>query len=253
MFYYVKFIYVIKSRKFVGKKIVLVILGSIVVVECVKLVRELIRYGVEVYVVMSENVMKIIYFYVMEFVIGNFVVIEIIGFIEYVEFVGEYENKVDFVFVCFVIVNIILKIVCGIDDIFVIMVVIMVFVYIFIMIVLVMYLMMYDYLIVKENIEKLKKFGVEFIELCFEEGKVKVVLIEEIVYCVIRKFYFKSFEGKCVFVIVGVIREYIDLICYIINVSSGKMGVVIVEEVEFRGVEVMFICIKSSVLSFVEN
>ncbi len=93
---------------------------------------------------------------------------------------------------------------------------------------------MYDHPIVKENIEKLKKLGVEFIEPRFEEGKAKVASIEEIVYRVIRKLHPKSLEGKRVLVTAGATREYIDPIRYITNASSGKMGVAIAEEAEFR-------------------
>ncbi|WP_209477988.1 bifunctional phosphopantothenoylcysteine decarboxylase/phosphopantothenate--cysteine ligase CoaBC [Thermococcus stetteri] len=253
MLHHVKLIYATKSRKLVGKKIVLAIPGSIAAVECVKLARELIRHGAEVHAVMSENAQKIIHPYAMEFATGNPVVTEITGFIEHVELAGEHENKADLILVCPATANTISKIACGIDDTPVTTVVTTAFSHTPIMIAPAMHSTMYDHPIVKENIEKLKKLGVEFIEPRFEEGKAKVASIDEIVYRVIRKLHPKSLKGKRVLVTAGATREYIDPIRYITNASSGKMGVAIAEEAEFRGAEVTLIRTKGSVPSFVEN
>ncbi len=253
MLHHVKLIYATKSRKLVGKKIVLAIPGSIAAVECVKLARELIRHGAEVHAVMSENAQKIIHPYAMEFATGNPVVTEITGFIEHVELAGEHENKADLILVCPATANTIGKIACGIDDTPVTTVVTTAFAHTPIMIAPAMHSTMYEHPIVVENIEKLKKLGVEFIGPRFEEGKAKVASIDEIVYRVIRKLHPKSLEGKRVLVTAGATREYIDPIRYITNASSGRMGVAIAEEADFRGAEVTLIRTKGSVPSFVEN
>ncbi len=253
MLHHVKLIYATKSRKLVGKKIVLAIPGSIAAVECVKLARELIRHGAEVHAVMSENAQKIIHPYAMEFATGNPVVTEITGFIEHVELAGEHENKADLVLVCPATANTIGKIANGIDDTPVTTVVTTAFAHTPIIIAPAMHSTMYDHPIVVENIEKLKKLGVEFIEPRFEEGKAKVASIEEIVYRVIKKLYRKDLAGKRVLVTAGATREYIDPIRYITNASSGKMGVAIAEEAELRGAEVTLIRTRGSVPSFVEN
>lgn len=253
MLHHVKLIYATKSRKLVGKKIVLAIPGSIAAVECVKLARELIRHGAEVHAVMSENAQKIIHPYAMEFATGNKVITEITGFVEHVELAGEHENKADLVLVCPATANTISKIACGIDDTPVTTVVTTAFAHTPIMIAPAMHSTMYDHPIVKENIEKLKKLGVEFIGPRFEEGKAKVASIEEIVYHVIKKLHKKDLSGKRVLVTAGATREYIDPIRFITNRSSGKMGVAIAEEAEFRGAEVTLIRTKGSVPSFVEN
>ena len=253
MLHHVKLIYATKSRKLVGKKIVLAIPGSIAAVECVKLARELIRHGAEVHAVMSENAQKIIHPYAMEFATGNPVVTEITGFIEHVELAGEHENKADLILVCPATANTIGKIACGIDDTPVTTVVTTAFSHTPIMIAPAMHSTMYEHPIVRENIEKLRKLGVEFIGPRFEEGKAKVASIDEIVYRVIRKLHPKSLEGKRVLVTAGATREYIDPIRYITNASSGRMGVAIAEEADFRGAEVTLIRTKGSVPSFVEN
>jgi len=253
MLHHVKLIYATKSRKLVGKKIILAIPGSIAAVECVKLARELIRHGAEVHAVMSENAQKILHPYAMEFATGNKVVTEITGFVEHVELAGEHENKADLVLVCPATANTISKIACGIDDTPVTTVVTTAFAHTPIMIAPAMHSTMYEHPIVRENIEKLKKLGVEFIGPRFEEGKAKVASVEEIVYRVIKKLHRKDLAGKRVLVTAGATREYIDPIRFITNKSSGKMGVALAEEAEFRGAEVTLIKTKGSVPSFVEK
>ncbi|ASI98999.1 bifunctional phosphopantothenoylcysteine decarboxylase/phosphopantothenate--cysteine ligase CoaBC [Thermococcus celer] len=253
MLHHVKLIHATKSKKLLGKKIVLAIPGSIAAVECVKLARELIRHGAEVHAVMSENARKIIHPYAMEFATGNPVVTEITGFIEHVELAGEHENKADLVLVCPATANTIGKIACGIDDTPVTTVVTTAFAHTPIMIAPAMHSTMYDHPVVKDNIEKLKKLGVEFVGPRFEEGKAKVASTEEIVYRVIKKLHPKTLEGRRVLVTAGATREYIDPIRYITNASSGRMGVAIAEEADFRGADVTLIRTRGSVSSFVEN
>jgi len=237
-----------KSRKLAGKRIVLAIPGSIAAVECVKLARELIRHGAEVHAVMSESAQRIIHPHAMEFATGNPVVTEITGFVEHVELAES-----DLVLVCPATANTIGKIACGIDDTPVTTVVTTAFARAPVMIAPAMHSTMYEHPIVVENIEKLKSLGVEFIGPRFEEGKAKVASIDEIVYRVIRKLHPKSLEGKRVLVTAGATREYIDPIRYITNASSGRMGVAIAEEADFRGAEVTLIRTKGSVPSSVEG
>ncbi|AEH24821.1 bifunctional phosphopantothenoylcysteine decarboxylase/phosphopantothenate--cysteine ligase CoaBC [Pyrococcus yayanosii] len=253
MLHHVRLIYATKSRKLVGKKIILAIPGSIAAVECVKLARELIRHGAEVHAVMSESAQKIIHPYAMEFATGNPVITEITGFIEHVELAGEHGNKADLILVCPATANTISKIACGIDDTPVTTVVTTAFPHTPIMIAPAMHESMYRHPIIRENIEKLKRLGVEFIGPRFEEGKAKVASIDEIVYHVIKKLHRKDLAGKRVLVTAGATREYIDPIRFITNASSGKMGVAMAEEADFRGAEVTLIRTKGSVPSFVEN
>ncbi|AIF69003.1 phosphopantothenoylcysteine decarboxylase [Palaeococcus pacificus DY20341] len=253
MLHHVELIHATKSKKLLGKKIVLAIPGSIAAVECVKLARELIRHGAEVHAVMSESAQKIVHPYAMEFATGNKVVTEITGFIEHVELCGEHDKKADLVLVCPATANTISKIACGIDDTPVTTVVTTAFAHTPIMIAPAMHATMYEHPIVKENIEKLKRVGVEFIGPRFEEGKAKVASIDEIIYYVIKKLHKKDLEGKRVLITAGATREYLDPIRFITNKSSGKMGVALAEEAELRGAEVTLIKTKGSVPSFVEN
>jgi len=112
---------------------------------------------------------------------------------------------------------------------------------------------MYEHPIVKENIEKLKKFGVDFIDPILEEGKAKAPDIYYTTYRVIKALHKKDMKGKRVLVTAGATREYIDPIRFITSGSSGKMGVALAEEADLRGAEVTLIRTKGSVKSFVDN
>ncbi len=84
-----------KSRKLAGKRIVLGVTGSIAAVETVKLARELIRHGAEVFPVMTEAAQKIIHPNSLEFATGNAPVTEITGKVQHVAFCGDVREPAD--------------------------------------------------------------------------------------------------------------------------------------------------------------
>ena len=246
---HVQSIWATKSRKLVGKRIILAIPGSIGAVECVKLARELIRHGAEVHTVMTEKATEIITPTAMEFATGNPVVTEITGRIEHVTLA----ETSDLLLVYPATANTIGKIACGIDDTPVTTVATTAFTKMPILIAPAMHSSMYEHPIVRENVEKLKKLGVEFVDPIFEEGKAKAPNIYYTVYRVIKALHRKDLKGKRVLVTAGATREYIDPIRFITNGSSGKMGVALAEEADLRGAEVTLIKTKGSVKSFVEH
>lgn len=93
---------------------------------------------------------------------------------------------------------------------------------------------MYDNPVLKENIEKLKKYGYNFIEAdegflaCNVDAKGRMKEPEEIVKIVENYFLEekipKKFQGKKILITAGRTEEPIDPIRYISNLSSGKMG-----------------------------
>ncbi|MEM4539956.1 MAG: bifunctional phosphopantothenoylcysteine decarboxylase/phosphopantothenate--cysteine ligase CoaBC [Archaeoglobaceae archaeon] len=230
-----------ESRRLEGKKIVLGVTGSISAVECVKLARELARRGAEVFAVMSESAQKIIHPYALEFATGNKVVTEITGMIEHVNYLGS-EGFADLYLIAPATANTISKIANGIDD---------TPVTTFattalgakkpVLIAPAMHAAMIENPAVRENIEKLKKMGVEFIEPRFAEGKAKFPEIEKICLHVERKLYPKEFAGKKVLVTAGPTYEQIDPVRFISNRSSGLMGKEIALELWRRGAEVVLI------------
>jgi phosphopantothenoylcysteine decarboxylase/phosphopantothenate--cysteine ligase len=101
---------------------------------------------------------------------------------------------------------------------------------------------MYNHPILKENIKRLKAFGVEFVGPRIEEGKAKIASTQEIVEAVIRKLIIEQdFAGLKVLITAGPTVEHIDPVRVITNKSSGKMGVAIAEEALSRGAEVTLI------------
>lgn len=242
-----------KSSKLAGKEIVLGITGSIAAVESVKLSRELMRHGAEVYAVMSEDAKKIVHPYALEFGTGNPVVDEITGKVEHVSYAGDHDKKCHLILIAPATANTISKIAAGIDDTPVTTVVSTGFGKIPIIIVPAMHSSMYNNPIIAENIEKLKKYGVEFLTPQFEENKAKLPEIEDIVAAVIKRLSVKDFEGKKVLVTAGPTIEKIDDVRFITNKSSGLMGIKLAEEFDMRGAEVILILGPTQLNSYVKT
>ena len=242
-----------KSSKLDGKGIVLGVTGSIAAVESVKLSRELMRHGAEVYAVMSGDAKKIIHPYALEFGTGNPVVDEITGKIEHVSYAGEHDKRCDLILIAPATANTISKIASGIDDTPVTTVVSTGFGKIPIIIVPAMHNSMYKNPIILENIEKLKKYGIEFLTPKFEENKAKLPEIDDIVTAVIKKLYVKDFQDKKILITAGPTIEKIDDVRFITNKSSGLMGIKIAEEFDMRGAEVTLILGPTQLNSYVKT
>jgi len=228
-----------KSRKLAGKRIVLGVTGSIAAVETVKLARELIRYGAEVFPVMSDAAQKIIHPYSLEFATGHTPVTAIDGRVQHVTFCGDVSEPADLLLIAPATANTIGKVAYGIDD-----TPVTTFATTAIgskmpvIIVPAMHGSMYKHPIILENIEKLKEIGIEFIEPRLEEKKAKMPEIPQIVSTVIRVLGNGDLKGKKVLVIAGSTVEPIDDIRVITNKSSGATGVALAKSVFERGGDV---------------
>jgi phosphopantothenoylcysteine decarboxylase/phosphopantothenate--cysteine ligase len=232
----------IKSDVLKGKKIVVCVTGSIAAIESPKLVRELRRMGAEVHCVMSDNAQQIIHPYVLEWASDNEVVTKITGKVEHVKLAGEVPDKADLILIAPATSNTIGKIANGIDDTPVTTVATTAFGSdIPIVIVPAMHISMYNHPILQENIKKLKKHGVDFIEPRIDENKAKFPDTQKIINHIILKFTKKDLKGKKILVTAGPTTEDIDAVRYISNKSSGKMGVWLAEEAYKRGANVILI------------
>src|SRR2546422_6949291 len=106
---------------------------------------------------------------------------------------------------------------------------------------------LYDHPIAQENIARLKRIGVEFVEPEIVEGKAKIASTAKIVQAVITRLSFtrssqrRALEAHRVLVPAGPTVEHIDPVRIITNRSSGKMGVAIAEEAWSRGAETTLI------------
>lgn len=225
------------------KRIVLCITGSVAASESPEIARTLMRHGAEVFAAMSEMAQKIIHPYLIEWATGNDVVLELTGKIEHVALAGAHPKKADLILVAPATSNTISKIACGIDDTPVTSIVSSAFgSNIPIMIVPAMHESMYNHPILKENIFKLKRLGVEFVGPRIEEGKAKIANTEDIVNAVVNKLAGKrDFSGRHILITAGPTLEPIDPVRVITNRSSGKMGMAIAEEALARGAQVTLV------------
>ncbi|ABS41945.1 bifunctional phosphopantothenoylcysteine decarboxylase/phosphopantothenate--cysteine ligase CoaBC [Clostridium botulinum] len=107
---------------------------------------------------------------------------------------------------------------------------------------------MYKNPIVKNNIEKLKGFGYEFINpisgrlACGDVGEGKMADTEDIVEITDSMLYpIKDLIGRNILVTAGPTLAPIDPVRYITNKSSGKMGYSIAKEARDRGAKVTLV------------
>lgn len=229
----------IKSKKLLKKRIILAVTGSIAAVETVKLARQLIRHGADVYPVMSHSATKIIHPDSLWFATGKKPIIELTGATEHVSFCGKVEKPVDLLLICPCTANTISKIAHGIDD---------TSVTTFattaigsgvpILVVPAMHISMYNHKIVQKNIEKCKEMKIKFIEPLIEKNVAKMIEIDEIVSHVVREIGKKDFLKKKILIIGGPTNEKIDDIRIITNISSGKTALCLSKNAFFRGADV---------------
>ena len=115
--------------------------------------------------------------------------------------------------------------------------------------------MYYNQLVI-ENILKLKKLGVIFLDPEIIEGKAKILQPDKALKSVLE-FFTKStkkiLSGKNILVTSGGTMEYIDPVRVITNLSSGKMGNAIIKESLELGAHVTHIVGNSSVMCTSES
>jgi len=164
-----------KSKKLKGKRIVLAVCGSIAAIEAPKLARELMRHGVDIVCVLSESGQKIIHPWALECVTGKKTITDITGSCEHVQYCGDWKGKYELLLISPATANTISKIANGIDD-----SVVTTFAStalgakIPMIIAPAMHASMMNNPFVQENIARLKKSGVKFVEPKEEEGKAKL-------------------------------------------------------------------------------
>ncbi|MDP7265517.1 MAG: bifunctional phosphopantothenoylcysteine decarboxylase/phosphopantothenate--cysteine ligase CoaBC [Candidatus Thermoplasmatota archaeon] len=232
-------IYIIKSQKLKGKKIVLGITGSIGAVRCVRFIREMIRHGAEIIPVMTKDALEIITSKSICFASGKEPVTEITGDVEHVRYCGMVESRVDLFLIAPCTANTVSKIVRGICD---------TTVTLFastaigsgipLMILPAMHESMYNHPSIKANVRKLKDMGADIIEPVLSERKAKMANVDIVVEHVLRAFGSKDLIGKKILIIAGSTAEPMDDIRMITNRSSGKTGVALAVNAFRRGGEV---------------
>ncbi len=229
-----------KGSRLRGKTICMCLTGSVAVVQAPGIARDLIRNGANVFVAMTKAATELIHPYLMEWATGNPVILGLTGKVEHIQMAGARQNnrgKADLILVCPATSNTINKIAAGIDDNPVTTIVTTAFgSNTPIVIVPAMHDSMYRHPILMENIEKLKKYGIEFIDPRLSENKAKIAEPQQIISRIMDMLSDKKdLLGLNFIVTAGSAREYIDQIRFIGNPATGKMGIAIAEEILSRG------------------
>jgi len=218
--------------------VLLCVTGSLAAVESVKLARELARRGFRVRCIASDNALEIVGRKALSFVS------EYIDQPNHVELAG-LRGDCDVVLIVPATATSIARIASGMGDTAVSLVALTAIGSGKKVIVApAMHLGMFQNPAVQENIEKLKKLGVEIVWPRIEEGKAKLASIEEICLYVERAVSSREFSGKKVVVTSGPTYEFIDPIRFISNRSSGRMGLELALEFWRRGAKVVHVTSK---------
>lgn len=224
-----------------GKTIVLGVTGSIASVRAFDLIRELRRNGFSVQVVASGASLELIGEKALEWASGNKVISEISGKTEHIEFFGK-NGSAELLLIAPATANTISKIAMGIDD-----TPITTFATTAIgsgkpvLLAPAMHEPMYGNPIVKKNLELLEKRNVKIIPPFIEDEKAKMENVGKIVKEVKKALGAKNFEGIKVLVASGATYSKIDPMRVITNLSSGKTGNAIAEQLELAGADVCLI------------
>lgn len=228
-----------KSEKLNGRKIVLGVTGSIAAVETVKLCRELIRNGADVHVVMSKDAQTIVHPWALQFASGREVITAIDGNVQHVSICGDVPDRADLLLIAPATANTISKMACGIDDTSVTtMATTAMGTGIPVIVVPAMHHSMMEHKIVLENIKKLERIGVTFLEPKIQESKAKMPSIDYIVSSVIAAIGKRDMVGRKVLVIAGATEEPIDDIRVVTSRSSGETGIELARAAQERGASV---------------
>jgi phosphopantothenoylcysteine decarboxylase / phosphopantothenate---cysteine ligase len=234
-----------KGRELAGRKIALLVTSSVASFKAPEIARELMRHGSDVYAVISPSTEKMVGSDLLEWATGNPVVTHLTGKLEHIVLAGKSQGHVDLVLVAPATANTIGKIAAGIDDTPVTTVAATAIgSRIPVIIAPAMHEPMYDHPLVQDNVQRLKKIEVEFVEPEIVEGKAKLASTEKIVHAVIARLasgLTRDLEGRRVLVTAGPTLEHIDPVRVITNRSSGKMGVAIAHEAASRGADTTLI------------
>ncbi len=222
-----------------GKKIVLGITGSIAAVECFELARDLMRHGATVIPVLTPEAQKLVTPYAMSFATGQEAIVELDGRVQHVALMGDVQGRADLLLIAPSTANTISKIACGIDDTTVTtMATVALGSGVPILIAPAMHGAMFNNPMVAENIEKLKRAGVEFIGPRMEGKKAKIAVREEIVHAVIRKLSDGKMKGRRVLIIGGSSAESLDDMRIVTNKGTGETSVEMAKAAYHEGADV---------------
>ncbi len=227
------------TRLLDGKRIVFGISGSIAAVEVPRIIRELLRHGADVQAVMTPEAARIITPEAIEFATGHPPILQLTGNVEHVTLLGPGEGRADLLLIAPATANTISKIAHGIDDT---AVTSCASVALGGGVPMLVAPAMHSHMglnpAVRENVERLRSWGVGIVHGASTEGEEKIATPEEVAAAVLHRLGTGPWSGRRVIVIGGASRERIDAVRSVTNESSGTMAVALATQAYFRGAEV---------------
>jgi len=229
-----------------GKKIVLGVTGGIAAYKAAELVRELVRSGAEVFVVMTRSSQAFLTPLAFQTLSGNKVTTELFSLIEESE-IGHISlaDRADLLIIAPATANIIGKIAGGIADDM--LTTIVMATRAPVLLAPAMNVHMWENSICQENIQKLRGRGYHFIDpeagelACGYEGKGRLAEIPSIVEEIRSILSPKDLAGEVLLVTAGPTEEPIDPVRFLSNRSSGKMGFALARAARLRGGQVILV------------
>jgi phosphopantothenoylcysteine decarboxylase/phosphopantothenate--cysteine ligase len=229
-----------------GKKIVLGVTGGIAAYKAAELVRELVRSGAEVFVVMTRGAQEFITPLTLQTLSGNKVATELFSLVEESE-IGHISlaDRADILVIVPATANIIGKIAGGIADDLLSTVVMATQAPV--LLAPAMNVHMWENSITQENIQNLRAHGYHFIDpeagelACGYEGKGRLAELPAIVEEVQTLLSPKDYSGETLLVTAGPTEEPIDPVRFLSNRSSGKMGFAVSRAARRRGAQVTLV------------
>lgn len=237
------------------KKIVLCVCGSVAAYKAIDFARLLMRHGANVVPVISNSATMLLNPNYLKWATGNEVINKLTADMEHIKLADFKKSDLIILYPC--TANTIGKFANGIDDTSITSILsVGLGAKIPIFIAPAMHEAMYYNQLVIENIHKLKKLGVIFLDPEIIEGKAKILQPDQALKSVLE-FFTKStkkiLSGKNILVTSGGTMEYIDPVRVITNLSSGKMGNAIIKESLELGAHVTHIVGNSSVMCTSES
>lgn len=235
-----------------GKTIIVGVSGGIAAYKAAGLVSALVKEGAEVHVIMTKNARNFISPVTFESLSSNKCPAD--TFDRDFEFKIshiELAKKADLMIIAPATANIIGKIASGIADDM--LTTTLLAARCPILIAPAMNTRMYENGIVRDNIDRLKLYGIKFIEpqeghlACGDIGKGKMEEPEKILEHILYEIaYEKDLKGKKILISAGPTQEAIDPVRFISNHSSGKMGIEIAKAAAYRGAKVTLVLGKTA-------
>ena len=229
-----------------GRQIVLGVTGGIAAYKAGELVRELVRAGSEVRVIMTRNAQAFITPLTFQTLSGNPVHTELFSLTEESEIDHiSLADRAELLVIAPATANIIGKIAAGIADDLLTSVVLATQAPI--LLAPAMNVHMWANPICRENLEKLRLRGYHFVDpesgelACGYEGQGRLAEISTIVEEIRTVLSSNDYAGKKVLVTAGPTEESIDPVRFISNRSSGKMGFALARAARRRGADVTLI------------